>query len=143
MRFLLDTSVTIPLLIDYGEKIFVTIPKISLYILDLTIYEAGNSLWKLAYLLKKISIDDALEILDILIKLADKEIISVISFNEIDFSNTLELAYNKGITVYDASYITTAEKLKAMIVTEDDKLRKVAQRYVDVIGYGELKQIIK
>jgi len=63
----------------------------------------------LAYLLKKISIDDALEIIDILIKLADKEIISVISFNETDFSNTLKLAYNKGITLYDVSYIATAK----------------------------------
>ena len=141
-KFLLDASVLVPLLLDYGEKLIDIADKASLYATDLTVYEVGNSLWKLVFLLKNISLNDAVEIMDILIELAEKEFIKIVYFNELTPSRIIKLAVARGLTFYDSTYIVAAEKLNAVLATEDKELREKAKEYVKVIAYKQLQENI-
>jgi len=140
MRFLLDASVLVPLLLDYGEKLL-DIDKVSLCTTDLTIYEIGNSLWKLASLLKTISLEDAIEIIEVLKDFVERKLI-VVRFSELDLGGTIKLAVNKELTFYDSAYIIATENLEATLVTEDEELREKAKEYVNTMIYKQLKQII-
>jgi len=142
MKFLLDASVLVPLLLDYGEKLLSIAAKVSLHILDLTVYETGNSLWKMSTLLKIISLEDAVEITEVLKDLTIRKLIEPIYFNELNLLRIIELAANENITFYDSSYIVASEKLNAVLVTEDKELVKKAEKYVNVMTYTQLKQYL-
>ncbi|RLE92494.1 MAG: hypothetical protein DRN04_10190 [Thermoprotei archaeon] len=142
MKFLLDASVLVPLLLDYGEKLLSIAAKVSLHILDLTVYETGNSLWKMSTLLKIISLEDAVEITEVLKDLTRRKLIEPIYFNELNLLRIIELAANENITFYDSSYIVASEKLNAVLVTEDKELVKKAEKYVNVMTYTQLKQYL-
>lgn len=47
---------------------------------------------------------------------------------EVDHFAVIELAVDKGITTYDASYLWLARQLKAELVTLDEKMRKAVSR---------------
>ena len=99
-------------------------------ILDLTVYEALNFVWKELYLLKKIDENTALRLTRALKKIFDTlEILSIRGYEE----RTLELALKHGITVYDASYIAIAAEKGLILVTDDHELTKVASSYVKVL----------
>jgi predicted nucleic acid-binding protein len=66
LRYLLDASVLLPLLLDYGDRLLSLVSKVELFITDLTVYEVGNSLWKLVVLLKTLDIRDADDIVYVL-----------------------------------------------------------------------------
>ncbi|RLE98682.1 MAG: hypothetical protein DRJ63_07390, partial [Thermoprotei archaeon] len=136
MKFLLDASVVVPLLIDYGEKLLNIVAKVSFHVLDLTVYEAGNSLWKMSTLLKITSLEDAIEIIEVLKELTRKKLIKPIYFNELDLLGITELAARENTTFYDSSYIVASKKLNATLVTEDKELIKKAEKYVNVMTYA-------
>ncbi len=46
----------------------------------------------------------------------------------------LRIAVSKGVTVYDASYIAIAAKHGLTLVTEDQKLSRVARNVVNVVS---------
>ncbi|RLE80709.1 MAG: hypothetical protein DRJ52_05800 [Thermoprotei archaeon] len=142
MKFLLDASVVVPLLIDYGEKLLNIVAKVSFHVLDLTVYEAGNSLWKMSTLLKITSLEDAIEIIEVLKELTRKKLIKPIYFNELDLLGITELAARENTTFYDSSYIVASKKLNATLVTEDKELIKKAEKYVNVMTYAQLKQYL-
>jgi len=102
-------------------------------------YEACNSLWKLAALLKTISLKDAVDVATTLKDLTTRNIIQPVNFIKLDFSSTLKKASEEQLTFYDTSYITTAESTKAILVTEDKKLRKTASKFVKTITYTDLE----
>jgi len=140
MKFLLDASALVPLLLDYGEKLLDIVDRVLLYTVDLTIYEVGNSLWKLAFLLKTIRLDDAIDIMDVLMELIEKEFIKVIYFRELDPPRIIKLSTIEGLTFYDSTYIT--DKLNAILTTDDKELREKARKYVEVIAYKQLQEYI-
>jgi len=140
MSLLLDSSVIIPLLLDYGERLLGIAVERQLYIIDLTIYEAGNGLWKLATLLRRIELRDAEEIIKVLKTLVERRVIKVITFNELDVEGVMELASRERITFYDASYIEASRRLDATLVTGDRELGEKAGRYVKVSTYDELRR---
>lgn len=139
-RFLLDASVVTPLLFDYGEKVLDIASEVSLYLMDLTIYEVGNSLWKLAFLLKMISLKDAVEVVEVLESLVKKRFIEIVYFNELSLPKLVKLAVAEGLTFYDSSYIAAAEKLNSVLVTEDRELREEAKKYVKTMSYEQLRR---
>ena len=102
---------------------------------DLTLYEACNGLWKIASLLKTISVTDAVSVTAILEELASRNIIQIVNFSKLDFNKTLQLACKEKLTFYDAAYVTVAENSKATLVTEDGKLKKVAEKFVKTENY--------
>jgi len=142
MRFLLDSSVITPLMLDLGERLLNLSAGKELYSIDLTFYEVGNSLWKLTLLLKSIDLKDAMEILDVLKSLVLRKIITLIRFDDLDAPRIIKLAVDEGLTFYDASYIVAGEKLNAALATEDEELRRKAEKYINVITYTNLKQQI-
>ena len=109
---------------------------------DLALYEACNGLWKIATLLRTISLEEAISVAAALQELALKNVIQVVSFNKLDFSSTLELAHKEKLTFYDASYIAIAENKKATLVTDDGKLKKAAEKLVKTENYASLENML-
>jgi len=110
------------------------IEKIEGYTSNLAIYEVGNAIWKQVYQRRKISIEEAIIVLEVLY-----EIFENLKKLEMDYTKeVLKIAVNEGLTFYDASYIYLAVKNNLTLVTDDDKLYRVAERYVKVLKSKEL-----
>jgi len=139
VKYLLDASALLPLVTRRGKQLIVEASRETLVTTDLAIYEACNSLWKLSTLLKSISLEDTVEVANTLKDLALRSLIQPINFAKLDFSHTLKRAYKEQLTFYDTSYITTAESTEAILVTEDEKLRKAASKFVKTITYTDLE----
>jgi len=139
VKYLLDASALLPLVTRRGKQLVVEASRVTLVTTDLAIYEACNSLWKLSTLLKSISLEDTVDVANTLKDLALRSLIQHINFARLDFSHTLKRAYEEQLTFYDASYVTTAESTEAILVTEDEKLRKAASKFVKTITYTDLE----
>lgn len=86
-------------------------------------------------LLKTISLADATDLAAILKELTSRNIIQTVSFGKLELSKTLELACKEKLTFYDASYIVVAMDSKATLVTDDGKMKNVAQKFVKTENY--------
>ena len=91
-------------------------------------YEVGNAVWKECFLLKRMDKDEALRLLRIILTIVGKMNIVRLEDNEELVTQALTIAGVLNVTYYDASYLATAQKLGKSFVTEDEKLRKVAER---------------
>ncbi len=105
------------------------------YILDLTVYEITNAIWRLSYREKKITIEQSSTLLDSMLLLMQRMEISNISDLE---KHVQEVAIKEGLTAYDASYLAVAEKLGITLVTDDRELEKAARRYTKVMKTSDL-----
>ena len=105
------------------------------FILDLTIYEAANVVWKEYYLLNKISMDTAAKFIEVLSKIF--EVIDVLSVKGLE-SEVFNIAVKHGLTIYDASYVTVAMRKKLTLVTDDKELRKAVSHIVETLTSGDL-----
>lgn len=140
MRYLLDASALVPLVVGRGKRLMAEASRTDLVTTDLAIHEACNALWKLARLLDRISIEDALEVAVTIKDLAARGITEAFDFRRLDIPRTLKMAHEERITFYDASYIVAAESMEATLVTEDEKLRRAASRFVRAVTYAELEK---
>ena len=139
MKYLLDASALLPLITRRGKQLIVEASHENLVTTDLAMYEACNSLWKLATLLKTMPLEDAVDVATTLKNLVMRNMIQTINFAKLDFSHTLNKAYKERLTFYDASYIAAAERTETILVTEDEKLRKAAGKFVKTIAYTDLE----
>jgi predicted nucleic acid-binding protein len=130
----------LPLVTRSGKRLIADAAQADLITTDLAIYEACNGLWKLATLLKTISLQNAQEIISLLNELTTKNLIQTINFTAIDLPSTLNLAQLNRITFYDASYIAATQKAKSALVTENQKLCKIASNYAKTIRFSELEK---
>jgi len=105
------------------------------YIQELTIYDVLNALWKETYVLRKMSIKDAENLLNVFIQLLSY--LKVLNLSGLE-SEVLKIAVETGLTVYDASYLALARREKLTRVTEDVKLRSVASTMIQVVSLDEL-----
>jgi predicted nucleic acid-binding protein len=105
------------------------------YIQRLTIYECLNALWKEAYLVKTLSSEELEKLLGILLDVF--KLMRVLSLNGYE-EEILRLAIETGLTVYDTSYIVLASKNNLSLVTEDRRLRSIAEDYVEAHSLDEL-----
>ena len=127
MKRLYDTLALLNTVRMHGEKALSYIR--GNYILSLTPYEIGNALWKETTLLRRISLEEAVQLL------------SSIEFllrylNTVDPGDkqlVLEVAHELGVTYYDASYIVAAYELEAVLVTGDKKLRSKIEEKRDLL----------
>jgi len=125
-KYILDTSALYPLVLRLRENL---LAYSSLFIvLDLTVYEVGNVIWK-EYRRGKIR-DPA-----VVARLFQEifNIIPVVRFNA-DIREVLGLAINENLTFYDASYLYMARTHNAKLVTEDRDL----QRFPESISVEQL-----
>lgn len=139
MKYLLDASALLPLITRHGRQLIAEASRENLVTTDLAMYEASNSLWKLAALLKSISIEDAVDVATTLKDLATKGVIQPTNLADLSFPDTMDTAYKETLTFYDASYIITAKNAEAILVTEDEKLRRAANKFVKTITYTDLE----
>lgn len=139
MKFLLDASALLPLVTRSGKKLIAEAAQADLITTDLAIYEACNGLWKLATLLKTLTLKDAQDIATVLNELTAKNLIQTINFTSIDLAHTLGIAQKTQVTFYDASYIATAQNIKATLATEDQKLLKAASKSVKTMSFAQLQ----
>ena len=90
------------------------------YVLDLTIYEVGNTIWKETILLKYLVESDALTMY--------KDMLKIFSHMNIIKPKNPELVLNLAIkirsTYYDAAYVVTASEEDLTLVTDDKRLIK-------------------
>lgn len=97
-------------------------------VLDLTIYEVGNALWKESNIAKFLTPDEAnkLEkVVQIILSRTDK-----ILNQDITFQKILEIAKTENLSFYDSSYIYFAKQNNIKLITEDETLKAKAQKYV-------------
>ena len=139
MKFLLDASALLPLVTRSGKKLIAMAACAELITIDLAIYEACNGLWKLATLLKTLTLKDAQDIATVLNELTAQNLIQPISFVSIDLAHTLDIAQKAQVTFYDASYIAAAQNIKATLATEDQKLLKAANKFVRTRSFLQLQ----
>lgn len=139
MKFLLDASALLPLITRSGKKLITEAANADLLTTDLAIYESCNGLWKLATLLKTLTLKDAQDIATVLNELTAKNLIQTINFTNINLAQTLDIAQKAQITFYDASYISAAQNTKATLATEDQKLIKAASKTVKTMSFTQLQ----
>jgi len=128
MSVLLDASALLNIVRSLGPDALNYIK--GCYELAITPYEIGNAIWKEATLLGRLTIDEALTLLN-LISLIHRHL------NIVNPRNTvavLKLAYELRITYYDASYVVAANELGLPLVTDDTKLRKRLESSMDVVA---------
>jgi predicted nucleic acid-binding protein len=139
MRYLLDASALLPLVTRRGKQLIVEASHENLVTTDLAIYEACNSLWKLATLIKVISLENAIDVATTIKDLIARKMIQLIDVTNLDLPQTFNKAHKEQITFYDASYIISAKAMEAILVTEDEKLLKAASKFVKTITYADLE----
>ncbi|MBO3755137.1 MAG: type II toxin-antitoxin system VapC family toxin [Candidatus Brockarchaeota archaeon] len=106
--------------------------------LDLTAYEVGNGLWKWISLKRSVSLVEARDLITTLTRIFSMDGFSVIGFRDLNQSAILDLAAENNITFYDACYIMASVMSKVPLVTEDEKLKRVAAKYVRVLSWKDV-----
>ncbi len=127
-QYLLDASAIYPLILKLRERFLTYADRFA--VLNLTIYEVGNALWK-EYRLGRI------KDISIVAKLFESifNSVRVLRF-EFKFYDVLSLALNENLTFYDASYLYVARAQRMKLVTEDQELL----RYSEAISTERLVQ---
>jgi len=142
VKYLLDASALLPLVTRRGKQLIIEASRENLVTTDLAVYEACNSLWKLATLLKLISLGDAVDVANVLKELTIRNVIELIDCTKLDFSLTLRMACKENLTFYDASFIKTAESIGAVLVTEDEKLEEAARKSAKTMTCREFERAL-
>lgn len=123
MKQLYDTSALLNLMLNKGSKALDILSGQA--VLDLTIYEIGNSIWKFSYLQKKITKNQSCALLDISSSVIDN--MTVLDIKSIE-NDIKEHSINLGQSFYDSAYLGVAKKYNLELVTDDKKLQKNAKR---------------
>jgi predicted nucleic acid-binding protein len=95
---------------------------------SLIVLEVASALWK-AIKLGRILEEDAHEALNILNELG----ITLHELNWSEISRGLSTASKLDLTIYDASYLFLSDKMKAQIITADDKLFEKAKKHFRIL----------
>jgi predicted nucleic acid-binding protein len=100
----------------------------NLFILDLTVYEIGNTLLKenrLTQFLTPKEIETLEKVTQLVLSRTEKILNQNIILQQI-----IEIAKTENLSFYDSSYIYFAKQNHIQFVTEDQNLRNKAQKYV-------------
>lgn len=100
------------------------------YTLPLAFYEVGNSFWNDSAAQQLLSRDDAMAAVDYLTSVRTE--MTVVELSDIGATVVFEIAWNEGVTYYDAAYLGAARELNATLVTEDGGMADHASDSVTV-----------
>jgi len=106
-------------------------------ILDLTLYEVGNAVWKLCTLRGKISPAEADSLLGALVRTA-MDHMNLIRISRVDHMSISGLARAERLSYYDAAYLSAARERKRELVTDDVRLTTVASKFINVKRSSDL-----
>lgn len=121
MKKLYDASAFLNLLLNKGSKSLSVLQEQA--VLDLTVYELGNSIWKISRLQKKIAKAEACTLLDACLNVISN--MKILNIDDME-DDVKELSINVGQSFYDSSYLALAKKHNLELVTDDKKLQKTA-----------------
>jgi len=94
---------------------------------SLAYYEIGNALWKECNLYKRVSVEEVVKTLRFMYSMLG--LMKVIHIEDVSFSiNTFFIANKLNITYYDAAYLNVAKELDKVLVTDDKRLREIAEK---------------
>ena len=96
------------------------------YMLDLTMYEVGNAIWRINQLIEKTSRSTALEAVDQAHHLTALMETARVEGAE-GLTGTMELAFDGGLSFYDSAYLHVARRMGLTLVTEDERLLRTAR----------------
>lgn len=102
--------------------------------LNLAFYELGNAVWKQTYIHRTVTPEEAGKLLDALTEV----FINMKKPEKENGLGTLKIAVREGLTYYDAAYIQAAVENKLTLVTDDEKLYRVAKKFVKTMKSNEL-----
>ncbi len=123
MKLLFDASALLNLIRTLGSEAYRYLK--GSYILTLTPYEVGNALWKKAVLLNRISIGEALSLLDYIDRVYG--LLGIVTPR--NQSLILRIACTIKATYYDSAYIVAAIENNLALVTDDNKLIRGTTMY--------------
>lgn len=126
---LFDASAIVNLLISRGNRIIDLLT--GNWILDLTVYEVGNAIWKLNVIHRKISSPEADILLESLLGIAADRM-KLVPSADIDHLSSLGKAREEKLSFYDASYLSVAIERGLVLVTDDKNLFDAARKHVKV-----------
>ncbi|MGB9622423.1 MAG: type II toxin-antitoxin system VapC family toxin [Candidatus Bathyarchaeia archaeon] len=97
----------------------------------LTLYEVLNAIWKESTLLRILTTEEALSLINDFLDLIREMVVLEIRDIERDI---IQLAIARKMTVYDASYIALAVKHKLTLVTEDKELLNKSRDLIHAVS---------
>lgn len=95
--------------------------------ISLVRYELGNAVWRECFLLKKIRQEEAEKLLQTMFAILHTMDVAVLDA-ENDGDAVLKEACRLNLTFYDAAYVSEAIKSNRILVTDDRKLAKAAEK---------------
>jgi predicted nucleic acid-binding protein len=93
------------------------------------VQEVANALWR-AVKLRRLSEEDAKEALN---SMNDMKI-ELYDLDWAQASQALEIACKLNLTLYDASYLFLANKMKARFITADNKMYEAAKAHFEILS---------
>ena len=95
--------------------------------ISLAHYELGNAVWRECFLLKRISREEAEKLLRAMFAIVQTMEVTSVD-REDEAMDILGKACDFNMTYYDSAYVAQAHKSKKVLVTDDNKLAKAAQK---------------
>ncbi|WP_237713417.1 type II toxin-antitoxin system VapC family toxin [Halococcus hamelinensis] len=123
-RKLFDASSLVDILIGAGGVTVGVEAVFDQHILDLTIYESSNALWKIAFARDELTATELENAISILGRI--ERDVSVEKATGATLLSVIQTARQTGCTFYDASYIAVASLHDLTLVTEDTAVREAA-----------------
>ena len=110
------------------------------YMLDLTMYEVCNAIWKICKLIEKSGKSAALEAVEQAHSLT--ALMKVVKVESLEgLRGTMNEAIDGNLSFYDSAYLYTARAMKLTLVTEDERLlRRTRAAGVDGVKVNDLVQ---
>lgn len=105
------------------------------YILDLTMYEVSNAIWKEVVLFKTLTKDEAVTLMNEITNIVQK--LNIIRIQD-DLDKIMEIAIKERLTFYDAAYLYFAKKYQLILITNDKKLYNAAKDKIKVLRSDEI-----
>ena len=106
------------------------------FLLDLTFYEVGNSIWKETCLTKFLTKNES-EVLRNRVQTVLARTNKIPS-EASDFQKILDISENEKLSFYDSSYLFAAKEKGLILVTEDKELRTKAEKHVEAQNVATL-----
>ncbi|MDR0318507.1 MAG: type II toxin-antitoxin system VapC family toxin [Nitrososphaerota archaeon] len=126
-QYLFDTSAFIFLI--KKANVQTTLQQLqNLFILDLTVYEVGNTLLKESNTTKFLTpkeIDTLEKVTQTILSRTEK-----ITNQDATFQQIMKIAKTENLSFYDSSYIYFAKQNNIQLITEDQTFRNKAKKYV-------------
>jgi len=130
VKYLFDASA----LVNLVKKGYLK-PLLEAVTLDLAIYGSLNAILKENILIKKLGDKLASKYIRILTEIFG--FIEVLSIKGYE-TDIYEMARDRGLTIYDASYVVVAYKNKMILVTDDQRLRRKTRGIIETLSTEDL-----